>query len=112
MLQRKLYYGHIMLNYVTLTQGLGQATCCKLADYGCMHCHAAINPSTSENLPLCIMQFLDNYNYFGYLKGANEVNRPYFQQAALLCLLKALYYAGICSYAACIIIIMPKIMLA
>ena len=25
-----------------LTQGLGQATCCKLVDYGC-------NPSTSEN---------------------------------------------------------------
>ena len=39
-----------------------------------MHCHAAINPSISENLPLCIMKFLDNYNYFGYLKGANEVN--------------------------------------
>ena len=36
---------------------------------------------------------LDNYNYFGYLKGANEVNRQYFQQAVLLCLLKALYYA-------------------
>ena len=46
------------------------------------------------------MQFLDNYNYFGYLKGANEVNRQYFQQAVLLCLQKALYYAGICSYAA------------
>jgi len=30
------------------------------------------------------MQFLDNYNYFGYLKGANEVNRQYFQQAVLL----------------------------
>jgi len=25
------------------------------------------------------MQFLDNYNYFGYLKGANEVNTQYFQ---------------------------------
>jgi len=39
---------------------------------------------------------LDNYNYFGYLKGANEVSRQYFQQAVLLCLLKALYlyYAG------------------
>jgi len=26
------------------------------------------------------MQFLDNYNYYGYLKGANEVdvNRQYF----------------------------------
>jgi len=59
----------------TLTQGLGQATCCKLAD---------CNPSTSENLPLCIMQFLDNHNYFGYLKGVNEVNRQYFQQAVLL----------------------------
>ena len=40
------------------------------------------------------MQFLDNYNYFGYLKGVNEMNRQYFQQAVLLCLLKALYYAG------------------
>jgi len=50
------------------------------------------------------MQFLDNYNYLGYLKGANEVNKQYFQQAVLLCLLKALYYAGICSYAACIIL--------
>jgi len=27
-----------------------------------------------------------NYDYFGY---ANEVNRQYFQQAVLLCLLKA-----------------------
>jgi len=45
----------------------------------------AINPSTSENLPLCIMQSLDNYNYFGYLKGANEVNWQYFQQAVLYC---------------------------
>ena len=45
---------------------------------------------------------------FEHLKGANEVNRQYFQQAALLCLLKALYYAGICSYAACIILC-PKL---
>jgi len=75
-----------------LTQGLGQANW-KLA-----------NPSTSEDLSQCIMQFLDNYNYFGYLKGANEVNRQYFQQALLLWLLKALYYAGICSYATCIIL--------
>jgi len=50
------------------------------------------------------MQFLDNSNYIGYLKGANEVNRQYLQQAVLLHLLRALYYAGICSYAACIII--------
>jgi len=54
------------------------------------------------------MQVLDNYNYFGYMKGANEVNRQYFQQAVLLCLLKALYCAGICSYAACIILC-PKL---
>ena len=73
-----------------LTQGLGQATCCK----GRLWLHAAVNPSTSENLLLCIMQFLDNYNYYGYLKYVNEVNRQYFQQAVLLCLLKALYYAG------------------
>jgi len=54
------------------------------------------------------MQFLDNYNYFGHLKGANEVNRQYFQQAVLLCLLKALYYARKWSYAACIILC-PKL---
>jgi len=54
------------------------------------------------------MQFFDNYNYFGYLKGANEVNTQYFQQAVLLCLPKALYHAGICSYAACIILC-PKL---
>ena len=42
------------------------------------------------------------------LKGANEVNREYFQQAVLLCLLKALYYAGIFSYAACTILC-PKL---
>ena len=29
-----------------LIQGLGQTTCCKLADYGCMQ---LVNPSTSEN---------------------------------------------------------------
>ena len=81
------HYAQLCNGILPLTQGLGQAT---WADYGCMHCHAAINPSTSENLPLCIMQFLDNYNY---LKGANEVNREYFQQAVLLCLLRALYYA-------------------
>ena len=48
--QRKLYYAHIMLHYVvgSLTLGLGQATCCKLADYAWLH--AAVNPSTSENL--------------------------------------------------------------
>ena len=68
------HYAQLCNGILPLTQGLGQATCCKLADYGCMHWHAAINPSTSESLPLCIMQFLDNYNY---LKGANEVNRQY-----------------------------------
>ena len=36
-----------------------------------------------------------NYNYFGYLKGAFEVNRQFFHQAVKLCFLKALYYAGI-----------------
>jgi len=51
-----------------------------------------------------------HYNYFGYLKGANEVNRQYFQLAVLLCLLKALYYAGICSYMCCMYgILCPKL---
>jgi len=47
--------------------------------------------------------FGTSYNYW-YMKGANEVNKQYFQQAVPLCLLKALYYAGICSYAACIVL--------
>jgi len=42
-----------------------------------------VNPSTSEKLPLCIVHFLDKYKYFGHLKGANEVNREYFQQATV-----------------------------
>ena len=49
--------------------------------------------------------------YFVCQKGANEVNRQYFQQAVLLYLLTALYYyyyAGTCSYAACIILC-PKL---
>jgi len=40
---------------------------------------------------LCIKFW--NYNHLGYLKGANEVKRQYFQQAVLFGLLKALYYA-------------------
>jgi len=36
------------------------------------------------------------------------IDSSYFQQAVLLCLLKALYYAGICSYAAGIILC-PKL---
>jgi len=40
------------------------------------------------------------------------VNKQYFQQAVLLRLLKALYYAGICSYVCCMYRIMLKIMLA
>ena len=47
------------------------------------------------------------WNY-KHLKGTNEVYRQYFQQAVLLCLLKALYHAGICSYAACIMLC-PKL---
>ena len=52
------------------------------------------------------MQFLDNYRY---LKGANEVNRWYFQHPVLLRLLKALYYDG---YAPILHVsyYMPKIM--
>ena len=57
---------------------------------------------------MCLCISFWNYNHFGYLKDANEVNRQYFQQAVLLCLLKALDYAGICSYAACIILC-PKL---
>ena len=30
------HYAIIMQWILPLTQGLGQATCCKLADYGCM----------------------------------------------------------------------------
>ena len=38
----------------------------------------------------------------------NEMNRQCFHQAVQLCLLKALYYAGICSSVACIILC-PKL---
>jgi len=53
------------------------------------------------------MQIISFWNY-KYLKGTNEVDRQYFQQAVLLCLLRALYYAGICSYAA-YIMLCPKL---
>ena len=53
-----------------------------MADYGYMQLY-----TTSENklnLPLHAYQFFGTiYNYFGHLKGANEVNRQYFQQAVL-----------------------------
>jgi len=52
---------------------------------------------------MCLCISFWNYTYFGYLKGANEVDKQCFHQAVLLCLLKALYYAGKFSYAACII---------
>jgi len=57
---------------------------------------------------LCIKFW--NYNHLGYLKGANEVKRQYFQQAVLLCWLKALYYAGIYMLFCFTQHIMPKIM--
>ena len=91
-----------MLNYVINFTFDPRAGPSHLLWTGRVWLHVAVNSSTSENLPLSIM------NHFGYLKGANEVNRQYFQQAVLLCLLRALYYAGICSYAACIILC-PKL---
>jgi len=39
---------------------------------------------------MCLCISFWNYNYFGHLKGANEVNKL---QSVLLCLPKALYYA-------------------
>jgi len=54
------------------------------------------------------MQFLDNYNYFGYLKGANEVNTQYFQQAVLAKSTVLGWNMLLC----CMYHIMPKIMLA
>ena len=83
-----------------LTQGLGQVTCCRL------WLHAAVNPSTSEKL-LCIVHFWTNINILDIWKLPMKWIE-YFQQAVLLCLLRALYYAGICSYAACIILC-PKL---
>ena len=46
--------------------------------------HAAVNPLTGEKLPLCIIQFLNNYKYFGFLKGANEVNRVFPARCAIM----------------------------
>ena len=73
-----------------LTQGLGQATCCKLADYGCK----------STNCLCVSCSFWTTIDIWKVPMKWIE----YFQQAVLLCLLRALYYAGICSYAACIIL--------
>ena len=96
MVQRKLYYAHIMLNYVMefylRPKGWAKPL---VVNWQIMAACTAISCS-----------FWTTIN--GYLKGANEVNRQYFQQAVLLCLLKALYYVGICSYAACIILC-PKL---
>jgi len=47
-------YAQLCNGILPLTQGLGQATCCKLADYGL---HAAVNPSTSEKLHLVSCSF-------------------------------------------------------
>ena len=33
---------------------------------------------------MCLCIIFWNYDHFGYLKGANEVNRHCFQQAVLL----------------------------
>jgi len=55
------------------------------------------------------MQFLDNYNY---LKGANEVNRQYFQQAVLLIMLAKSTVFCQNMLLCCMYHIMPKIMLA
>ena len=43
------HYAPLCNGILPLTGGLGQATCCKLAD-------VAVSPSTSENLPRCTMQ--------------------------------------------------------
>ena len=54
---------------------------------------------------MCLGISFWNCNHFEY---ANEVIRQYFQQAVLLHLLRALYHAGICSYATCNILC-PKL---
>ena len=92
------HYAPLCNGILSLTQGVGQDACCIMAACSCK--------SFNKWKLATMYRVLDNYNYFGYLKGANEVNRQYFQQAVLLCLLKALYlyFAGICSYAACIIL--------
>jgi len=64
---RKLYYAHIMLNYVMNFIFDPRAGPNHFLWIGTAWLHVAVYPSTSENLPPCIMQFLDDYNYFGYL---------------------------------------------
>jgi len=65
-----------------------------------------VNPSTSEKLPLCIMQFLDNYR----LKGANEVNRVFSASCAIMLAKSTVFCWNM--LLCCMYRIMPKIMLA
>jgi len=87
MLQRKLYYAHIMLNYVMAFYlwPKGQARCCKLnmADYGCMQPIKQVKTNWScHRMCLCISFWY--YNHFGYLKGANEVNSILFASCTIM----------------------------
>ena len=61
----------IMEWHFTFDPRLGQATCCKLADY--IWLHAAIN---LEQLQICHYVSCSFWTtiIIGYLKGANEVN--------------------------------------
>ena len=94
------HYAQLCNGILPLTQGLGQATCCKWL-------HATVNPSISEKLPLCIMQFLDNYRY---LKGANEVNRVFSASCAIMLAKSTVLCWNM--LLCCMYHIMPKIMLA
>ena len=112
MLQRKLYYAHIMLNYLMAfylwPKGWAKPL---VVNWQIIWLHALPCSYKSFNkwkFATMYHAVLGQCNYFGYLKGANEMNRQYFQQAVLLCLLKVLYYVGICSYASCIILC-PKL---
>ena len=103
MLQRKLYYAHIMLNYVMAFYLWPKGWAKPLVVNWQIMAACSYKFFNKRKFATMYHAVLDNYNYLGFLKGANEVNRQYFQQAVLLCLLKALYYARICSYTACII---------
>ena len=64
----------IMKWHLPLTQGLGQATCCKLADYLIMAACTAMQLQIPQQVKIChyVSCSLDNKNYFGYMKGATK----------------------------------------
>jgi len=113
MLQRKLYYAHIMLNYVIAFYLWPKGWTKPLVlnwQIIWLWLHALPCSYKSFNKWKFATMYHAVFGHYNYLDIWMVPMKwiEYFQQAVLLCLLKALYYAGICSYATCIILC-PKL---